>query len=76
MFNLHVRPTPKYDFQRQSFTNTLTFVKILSNCDIQSIYELGSLRCNIGASPIRYKINKFSKPLSKIDKITFTKIYW
>ena len=49
-------------------------VKILFNCDIQSSHELGSLRFQIGASPIRYRINKSSKPLLKIDKITFTKI--
>ena len=49
-------------------------VKILFKCDIQLSDELGSLPCEIGASPIRYKINKSSKPLLKIDTITFTKI--
>ena len=43
-------------------------IRILFKCDIQSCHELGSLRCEIGASPIRYMINKSSKPLLKIDK--------
>ena len=40
----------------------------------QSRHELGSLRCEIGASPLRYRMNKSSEPLVKIDKLTFTKI--
>ena len=49
-FNLYVRPIPKCDVQRQSFTQSPS-VKISFNCDIQSSHELGSLRCQIGASP-------------------------
>ena len=42
----------------------------------ESGHKLGSLRWEIGALLIRYRINKSSKPLWKIDKLTFTKICW
>ena len=32
-------------------------------------HKLGSLRWENGASLIRYKINKYSKPLWKINKV-------
>ena len=51
-------------------------IKILFKCDIWIGHKLGSLRWEIGASLIRYRINKSSKPLWKIMKVTFTKIYW
>ena len=35
-----------------------------------------ALQWEVRALPILCRINKFSKPLSKIDKLTFTKIYW
>ena len=37
-------------------------------------HELGSLRCEIGASALRYTVNKSSEPLVKVDILTFTKI--
>ena len=40
----------------------------------QSDHELRSLRWEIGALPIRCRINKSSKPLLKIGKLKFTKI--
>ena len=42
----------------------------------ESGHKLGSLRCEIGVSLIRYRINKSSQPLWQISKVTFTKIYW
>ena len=50
-YNLYLRPVPKYKVQSQSFTNC-------SNVIYQSGHELGSLRWEIGDSPIRYRINK------------------
>ena len=41
----------------------------------ESGHKLGSLWWEKGASLIRNRI-KSSKPLSKINKLTFTKIYW
>ena len=41
----------------------------------ESGHKLGSLRWEIGAWLIRNKINKSFKPLRKINKLTFTKIY-
>ena len=73
-FNLYVTPIPKYDFQRHLSPTQSPNVAILFNCDIQSSHELGSLPFQIGPSPIQYRTNKSSKPLLKIDKITFTKI--
>ena len=53
-----------------------TTLKYCSNVIHESGHKLGSLRWEIGASLIRYRINKSSKPLWKINKLTFTKIYW
>ena len=47
-----------------------------SNELCQLRHELRSLRCEIGASPLRYRINKSSEPLVKTDKLTFTNICW
>ena len=49
-------------------------LKYCSNELCQSRHELGSLRYQIVASPLRYKINKSSEPLVKINKLTFTAI--
>ena len=51
-------------------------LKYCSNVIYESGHKLGSLRWEIGALLIRYRINKSSKPLWKIDKLTFTKICW
>ena len=51
-------------------------IKILFKCDIWIGSKQGSLRWEIGASLIRYRIDKSSKPLWKINKLTITKIYW
>ena len=48
-------------------------IKILFKC-VLSIDQLGLMWWKIGATPILYSINKSSKPLSKINKLTFTKI--
>ena len=50
-------------------------IKILFKCDIWSDHKVGSLRWEKGALLICYRINKYSKPLWKIDKLTFTKIW-
>ena len=51
-------------------------IKILFTCDIwiglQTRITAVRNRCLL----IRYRINKSSKPLWKINKLTFTKIYW
>ena len=57
VFHQHSHPTLKY----------------CSNALYQSGHELGSLRWEIGASPIRYRIIKSSKPLLKIDKLNLQK---
>ena len=48
-------------------------LKYCSNVIYWSDHKLGSLQWEIGALPIRYRINKSSKPLLNIDKLTFTK---
>ena len=48
-------------------------LKSCSNALYQLGHKLGSLRWEIGALAIRYRINKSSKPLLKIDKVAFTK---
>ena len=53
-----------------------TILKYRSNVICESGYKLGSLRWEIVASLVRYSINKSSKPLRKINKLRFTKIYW
>ena len=53
-----------------------TTLKYCSNVIQESGHKLGSLRWEKGPLLIRYRINKSSKPLSKIDKLTFTKISW
>ena len=58
IFHQHRHPTLKY----------------YSDVIYQSSHELGSVWWEIRASPTRYKINMSSKPLSKIDKLIFTKI--
>ena len=52
-----------------------TTLKYCSNVIYESGHKLGSLRWEIGASLIRYRINKSSKPLWKINKLTFTKAF-
>ena len=47
-----------------------------SNVIYQSGPKLGSPLWEIGASPIRYRINKSSKPLLRIDKLIFTRVQW
>ena len=42
-------------------------IKILFKYDDHSAHELGPLQWEIGASPMRYRVNKSSKPLLKID---------
>ena len=51
-------------------------IKILFKCDIWIGPQTRITAMEIGASLIRYRINKSSKPLWKINKLTFTKIYW
>ena len=53
-----------------------TTLKYCSNVIYESGDKLGWLRSEIGALVINYRINKPSKPLWKINKLTFTKIYW
>ena len=52
-----------------------TALKYCPHAIYESGYKLGSLRWEIGASLIRYRINKSSKPLWKINKLTFTKAF-
>ena len=42
----------------------------------QSVHRLGSLLWQLRVSPIRYRINRSSKPLLKIDKLAFAKFQW
>ena len=53
-----------------------TTLKYCWNVIYESCLKLGSLRWEKGTLLIDYRINKSSKPLWKIDKLTFTKIYW
>ena len=48
-------------------------LKYCSNAIYQSNHGLGSLPWEIGAPPIRYRINKSSIPQLKMDKPIFTK---
>ena len=64
---------PPVSIFHQHSDNTL---KYCSNVIYKSDHKLGSLRWKIGASLIRYRIIKSSKPLWKINKLTITKIYW
>ena len=57
------------------YQHSHTTLKYCSSVIYESGYKLGSLRWEIGASLICYKINKSSKLLGKVDKLTFTKIY-
>ena len=67
MQDQYLSATPQY----QSFT-----VKYCSNLIYESGHKPAWLRWEIGPSLIRYRINKSSKALWKIDKLTFTKISW
>ena len=58
------------------YQHSHTILKYRSNVICESGYKLGSLRWEIVASLVRYSINKSSKPLRKINKLRFTKIYW
>ena len=60
-FNIYEGPIPKFDLQFQSFT--ILSLKHCSNVINKSGHKLGSLWWEIGASLIRYRINKSSKPL-------------
>ena len=55
--------------------NIHTTLKYCLNVIHESGHKLGSLRWEIGASLMRYKINTSSKPLWKINKLTFIKLY-
>ena len=52
-----------------------TTLKYCSNVIYDSGHKLGLLRWENGASLIRYRINKSSKPLWKVNELTFTKSY-
>ena len=56
--------------------NIHTTLKYCSNEIHESGHKLGSLRWEKRVLLIRYRINKSSKLLWKIDKLTFTKICW
>ena len=49
-------------------------LKYCSNVIYESGYKLRSLRWEIGASLIRYRIDKSSKPLWKINKLTSSNV--
>ena len=53
-----------------------TTLKYWSNVIYESGHKLGPLQWEKEALLIHYKINRSSKPLWKIGKLTFTKIYW
>ena len=74
-FNLYARSILKWDLQYQSFTNTVT-QQYYSNVIYESGHKLGSLWLKKGPLLIRYRMNKSSKPLWKINKLTFTNISW
>ena len=69
--NTSVRP-PMSIFHQQSHTS----LKYCLNVIYDSGQKLGSLRWEIGASLIRYRMNTPSKQLWKINKLRFTKICW
>ena len=52
-----------------------TKLKYCPNVINESGHKLGSLWWDIGDSLIRYRLNKSSKPLWKINKLTFTKAF-
>ena len=54
---------------------SLATLKYCSNVIYESGHKLGSLRWEKGTLLICYRINKYSNPLWKIDKLTFTKIW-
>ena len=51
-------------------------IKILFKCDIWIESRTRITEWEIGASLVHYRISTSSTPLSKINKLTFTKIYW
>ena len=51
-----------------------TTLKYCSNVIYESGYKLGLLQWEIGASPIHCRIDKSSKPLWKINKLTCSNI--
>ena len=63
-FNLYARPIPKCDPPVSIFyQHSHTTLKYCSNVLNESGDKLGSMRWDIGASPIHCRINKSSKPL-------------
>ena len=56
-FNLYAKPI------QSLHQHSHTTLKYCSNVIYESGYKLGSLRWEIGASLIHYRINKSSKPL-------------
>ena len=72
MQDQYLCPTSNVIFHQHSQTT----LKYCSNVIYESGYKLRSLRWDIWASLIRYRINKSSKSLWKINKFTFTKTYW